>query len=140
VNASRKAALAASAAVMPLVMLVPFVSVPWVITIFAIAFFGQQSWSTLVMIVPTDMYPRRALGAIAGLVGFGGAMGGVSLGQLAGYLLDHHFSYVPIMLIAGSLHVIAFFVILIFVPRIRTLRMPSEDPSLSVPIPEKAAT
>lgn len=135
VNASRKIALGASAAMMPLVMLVPFVSVPWVITIFAIAFFGQQSWSTLVMIVPTDMYPRRALGAIAGIVGFGGAMGGVSLGQLAGYLLDHKFSYVPIMLIAGSLHVIAFFIILLFVPRIRDL-FASESQMNSVP--EKA--
>ncbi|HEY4328630.1 MAG TPA: MFS transporter [Phycisphaerae bacterium] len=126
-NASRKIALGVSAAMMPLVMLVPFVTLPWVITIFSIAYFGQQSWSTLIMIVPTDMYPRRALGTIAGLVGFGGAMGGVSLGQLAGYLLDHGYSYIPIMIIAGSLHVIGFAVILLFVPHIKVLTIPSES-------------
>jgi hypothetical protein len=27
--------------------------------IFSLAFFGQQSWSTLVMIVPTDLFEPR---------------------------------------------------------------------------------
>jgi ACS family hexuronate transporter-like MFS transporter len=103
---------------MPFVMLVPFVSVPWVIFIFSLAFFGQQSWSTLVMILPTDLFPKRAVGTVAGFVGFGGAMGGVSLGQLAGYLLDHGYSYVPILAVAGSLHVIAFAVLLLGVRRL----------------------
>ena len=34
------------------------------------------------------------------------------LGQLAGWLLDHGFSYTPVLVIAGSLHVAAFLVIL----------------------------
>ena len=29
------------------------------------------------MIVPTDIFPRRSGGSVAGLVGFGGAMGGI---------------------------------------------------------------
>jgi ACS family hexuronate transporter-like MFS transporter len=70
------------------------------------------------MILPTDLVPKRAVGTVAGFVGFGGAMGGVSLGQLAGYLLDHGFSYVPVLAVAGSLHVLAFAVILIGVRRI----------------------
>ena len=126
VNFSRKAALGASAACMPFVVLVPFVSVPWVIVIFSLAYFGQQSWSTLVMTVPTDLFPKRAVGTVAGFVGFGGAMGGVSLGQLAGYLLDHGYSYVPIMAVAGSLHVLAFFLILLMLPRVRQL-MPEDQ-------------
>jgi ACS family hexuronate transporter-like MFS transporter len=112
VNAARKIALGISAAVMPCVMLVPHVSVPWVIFLFSVAFFGQQSWSTLVMILPTDLFPKHALGTVAGFVGLGGALGGVVLGQLAGYLLDHGFSYTPVLIIAGSLHVAAFLLIL----------------------------
>lgn len=112
VNAARKIALGLSAAMMPCVMLVPIVSVPWVIFLFSVAFFGQQSWSTLVMILPTDLFPKHALGTVAGFVGLGGALGGVVLGQLAGYLLDHGFSYTPVLIIAGSLHVAAFFLIL----------------------------
>ncbi len=122
VNFARKAALGASAALMPWVMLVPYApSVGWVIAIFSVAFFGQQSWSTLVMILPTDLVPREALGKVAGLVGLGGAMGGVLLGQLAGWLLDHGFSYTPVLGVAGSLHIIAFFVICLAVPDLRPL-------------------
>ncbi len=90
VNASRKIALGVSAAFMPWVIFVPWMhSLGVVIVIFSLAFFGQQSWSTLVMILPTDMVPRRAVGTVAGFVGLGGAMGGVVLGQIAGYLRDH---------------------------------------------------
>ena len=85
---------------------------PWVIVLFSIAFFGQQSWSTLVMILPTDLFPKHAVGTVAGFVGLGGALGGVVLGQLAGWLLDHGFSYTPVLVIAGSLHVAAFFLIM----------------------------
>jgi len=122
VNLSRKVALGASAALMPWVMLVPRMhSVGWVIFIFSLAFFGQQSWSTLVMILPTDLIDRRAVGTLAGLVGFGGAMGGVLLGQIVGYLRDHGYSYPPALVISGSLHVIAFAVICIGIPKLRAL-------------------
>ena len=39
------------------------------------------------MILPTDLFPKRAVGTVAGFVGFGGAMGGVSLGSLRGICL-----------------------------------------------------
>jgi ACS family hexuronate transporter-like MFS transporter len=122
VNFSRKLALGASAALMPWVILVPHApSVAWVMVIFSVAFFGQQSWSTLVMILPTDLVPCEALGKVAGLVGLGGAMGGVLLGQLAGWLLDHGFSYAPVLGVAGSLHIIAFAVICLTIPNLRPL-------------------
>jgi ACS family hexuronate transporter-like MFS transporter len=120
VNASRKLALGFSAAFMPWVMLVPQMdSVAWVIFIFSLAFFGQQSWSTLVMILPTDMIPRQSVGTVAGLVGLGGALGGIVLGQIAGYMRDNNYSYTPILIIAGSLHIIAFILICVVVPNIR---------------------
>lgn len=140
VNVSRKVALGVSAAFMPFVMFVPFVSVPWVIVIFSLAFFGQQSWSTLVMILPTDLFPKRAVGSVAGMVGFGGAMGGIVLGQLAGYLLDHGFSYIPVLIIAGSLHVTAFVLILVGVRRIRPLLEPAPSHGFEVVVPAKVPT
>ena len=127
VNAARKIALGLSAVLMPGVMLVPHVSVPWVIFLFSVAFFGQQSWSTLVMTLPTDLFPKNAVGTVAGFVGLGGALGGVGLGQLAGYLLDHGFSYTPVLVLAGSLHVAAFFLILATVRSLQPL--PLDPPS-----------
>ena len=111
-NLARKVPMGIAAAVMPCVMFVPHVSVPWCVALFSIAFLGHQWWSTMVMVLPTDLFPQRAIGTVAGLVGMGGALGGVVLGQLAGYLLDHGSSYAPILIIAGSLHVAAFFLML----------------------------
>ena len=122
VNWARKLALGASAALMPWVMLVPRMhSVGWVIFIFSLAFFGQQSWSTLVMILPTDMISKRAVGTLAGLVGCGGAMGGVLLGEIVGWLRQNGYSYTPALVLSGSLHVVAFILICLAVPKIQPL-------------------
>ncbi len=128
VNWSRKLALGASAALMPWVMFVPHMqSVGWVIFIFSLAFFGQQSWSTLVMILPTDMISKRAVGTLAGLVGFGGAMGGVLLGQIVGWLRDNGYSYTPALMISGSLHVAAFLLICAVIPKIQPLTISTQN-------------
>jgi ACS family hexuronate transporter-like MFS transporter len=120
---ARKLALGLSAAVMPLVILVPHVPASWAIVIFSVAYFGQQSWSTLVMVLPTDLFPRRVVGSVAGLVGFGGAMGGIAFGQLAGYLLDHGFGYGIVFTLAGTFHVAAFMVIMTAVPMVQPLHL-----------------
>lgn len=115
-GAARKIALGLSAVLMPCVFLVPHVPVSWALALFSIAYFGQQSWSTLVMVLPTDVFPRAVVGSVAGLVGFGGAMGGIAFGQLVGYLLDHGSGYGPVFAMAGSFHVVAFLVILMTIP------------------------
>jgi len=120
---ARKMALGASAAVMPFVILVPHVAVSWTIAIFCLAYFGQQSWSTLVMVLPTDLFPQNVVGSVAGLVGFGGAMGGIVFGQLVGYLLDHGFGYGAVFQIAGTLHIAAFLVILAAIPVVLPLKL-----------------
>jgi ACS family hexuronate transporter-like MFS transporter len=131
---SRKYALGASAAMMPLLIAVPYVPIAPAIALFCVGYFGQQSWSTLVMILPTDFFAKESVGTAAGLVGFGGAMGGVVFGQLAGWLLDHGFGYRVVFGIAGSLHVLAFGIILLMAPSIRRLH-PAAHRSHSKEIP-----
>ena len=118
---ARKIALGLSASVMPFILLVPYAGVSSALALFSLAYFGQQSWSTLVMVLPTDLFPRNAVGAVAGLVGFGGAMGGIAFGQLVGYLLDHGSGYGPVFAMAGSFHVVAFLIILLMVPVVAPL-------------------
>jgi MFS transporter, ACS family, hexuronate transporter len=120
---ARKLALGASALLMPLVLFVPRVSAAGAIALFSVAYFAQQSWSTLVMVLPADIFPRPSVGAVAGLVGFGGAMGGVVFGQAVGYLLDHGFGYGLVFALAGSFHVAAFAVLCLFLPRIEPLAL-----------------
>src|SRR5436309_13116534 len=123
VGSARKIALGLSAAVMPTVILVTHVPVSWALAIFSLAYFGQQSWSTLIMVLPADLFPRRIVGSIAGLVGFGGAIGGIAFGQLAGYLLDHGFGYGLVFTLAGTFHVAAFLLILATIPTVRPLSL-----------------
>jgi ACS family hexuronate transporter-like MFS transporter len=120
-NASRKIALGLSAAVMPFIMLVPSVPAGAAIALFCLAYFGQQSWSTLVMVLPADLFPTEVVGSVAGLVGFGGAMGGIVFGQVVGYLLDHGFGYRTVFNLAGTFHVAAFLLILATVPVVQPL-------------------
>jgi ACS family hexuronate transporter-like MFS transporter len=124
-NRARKIALGLSASVMPAVLLIPSVPSAWALAIFSLAYFGQQSWSTLVMILPADMYPRSAVGAVAGLVGFGGAMGGVAFGQVVGTLLDRGFGYGVVFALAGSFHVVAFIILCAAIPIIAPVSLPS---------------
>jgi ACS family hexuronate transporter-like MFS transporter len=136
VNASRKVALAVSVAVMPSLFMVPYIeSNAWVIVPFIIGYFGQQAWSTLVMTLPTDLFPRAAIGSVAGLVGFGGAIGGIVFNKLGGFWLDAHpmadFSagerWGPIFFFAGILHIVSFIVILVLIPKIRMLKLHGEE-------------
>jgi ACS family hexuronate transporter-like MFS transporter len=127
---ARKLALGLSAVVMPSILLVPRLPVAWALVIFSVAYFGQQSWSTLVMVLPTDLFPSNVVGSVAGLVGFGGAIGGIAFGQLVGYLLDHGFGYGVVFSLAGTFHVIAFVIILVTVPVIQPLNL---EPRLSHP-------
>jgi MFS transporter, ACS family, hexuronate transporter len=72
-----------------------------------------------VMVLPADLFPRGAVGSVAGMVGFGGAMGGVVFGLVVGYLLDHHYGYGVVFAIVSTLHVTAFGVILTLVRKVQ---------------------
>lgn len=120
-------ALGLSAAVMPLVYFVTQSPVQLALVLFSIAFAGQQSWSTLVMILPADLFPHRAVGSVAGLVGFGGAMGGVVFGLVVGYLLDHGFGYGLVFGMVSTFHVLAFLVILLSVREVKPVSESEES-------------
>lgn len=90
----------------------------WTGSVRAAGCVGQQSWSTLVMIVPTDLFERRVVASVAGLVGFGGAMGGVIFSLAAGRILDSGLGYGVVFSIVGTFHVLAFIVILLTIRRI----------------------
>jgi ACS family hexuronate transporter-like MFS transporter len=122
-NRARKVALGVSVSVMPCLLFVPLFPTRWVIVPFAIAYFGQQAWSTLVMTLPADIFPRRVVGAVAGLVGFGGAMGGIAFGELAGQMLKYGLGYAPVFMIAGTLHVTAFLLIVATIREVRPIEV-----------------
>jgi len=119
---SRKLALGLCAAGMPVVMLVSVSPVRTAIVLFSIAFFCQQAWSGLIMTLPTDVFPLTIVGTVAGLIGFGGAIGGAIFSLVAGRMLQIGFTYATIFIFVGTFHLIGFLAILAFAGKIRPLR------------------
>jgi ACS family hexuronate transporter-like MFS transporter len=119
---SRKLVLGLCAAGMPVVMLVSVSPVGTAIVLFSIAFFCQQAWSGLIMTLPTDVFPLTIVGTVAGLIGFGGAIGGAIFSLIAGRMLQIGFTYSTIFVFVGSFHLIGFLAILLFAGKIRPLR------------------
>ncbi len=115
---------------MPWVFLVTMTDVNAALFLFSMAFFGQQAWSTLVMTLPADLFPRRFVGSVAGLVGFGGAMGGVVFNQIAGKVLDTYKEvdqladgYQVVFAMSSSFHILAFLLILATVRRVEPIKL-----------------
>ncbi len=121
-DAARKIALGCCAAAMPVVMLVSLAPVSMALVLFSIAFFAQQAWSGLVMTLPADIFPLSLVGTVAGLIGFGGAIGGAIFAVIAGFLLGHGVSYGALFVLIGTFHLVGFCAIMLRAGRIQPIR------------------
>jgi ACS family hexuronate transporter-like MFS transporter len=130
-NFSRKVVLGVSAAVMPCMCLVTRGPVALDIALFSLAFFAHLSFSTIVITLPADMFPRRVVGSVVGLVGFGGSMGGVLFNTLAGYLVQdfgRDRGYPLVFAIGSTFHMLGFIWILLTIRNIRPIAFPEQSP------------
>ena len=93
----------------------------WVATVIVgVAAAAHQWWSANIFTLPSDMFPRGAVGSVVGIGGFFGAVGGVLFQQLTGWILQHNGkNYTPIFIVCGSAYVVALLVIHLLVPRLR---------------------
>ena len=64
--------------------------------------FGFQSWINNVQTLPSDFFSQQAVAAVAGLGGVGAGIGAILYVLTTGWVVDH-FSYTPILIIAGLL-------------------------------------
>jgi ACS family hexuronate transporter-like MFS transporter len=86
-----------------------------------VATFGIGSWGTLLLTIPTDLFPSNVVASVSGLSGFGAGVGGVMFMFLTGYLLDH-FSYKSVLIIASLLHPVGFLTLVALLPKIRPVK------------------
>ena len=66
----------------------------------------------------SDTFPRHAVGSVVGLGGFAGAVGGMLIAKLTGYILQATGSYVPVFLIAAFAYLTALAIVHLLVPRL----------------------
>jgi ACS family hexuronate transporter-like MFS transporter len=65
--------------------------------------FGFQAWINNVQTLPSDMFPARAVGSVAGLGGVGAGVGAMLFTYATGSVVDRMHSYTPILVVAGLL-------------------------------------
>jgi ACS family hexuronate transporter-like MFS transporter len=124
INAGRKIAMLICAlAVVPIVF-ASMTSSLWVaVILIGIAAAAHQGWSANIFTTASDMFPKQAIGSVVGIGGMAGAIGGMFIAKLVGYILETTGSYVPIFAIAASAYLIALLVIHLLAPRLEPARI-----------------
>jgi ACS family hexuronate transporter-like MFS transporter len=96
----------------------------WVaVLIIGLATAAHQGFSANLFALPSDVFPREAVGSVVGVGGAFGAIGGMVMSKYAGWVLDRIGTYTPIFIVAGSAYLIALLVIHMLSPRLAPARM-----------------
>ena len=124
VNAARKTAMFVCAlAVLPM-MFASGARNLWVaVGLISLATAAHQGWSANLFTLVSDTFPRQAVGSVVGIGGMAGAIGGMLIAKLTGYLLQVTGSYVPVFLMASFAYLTALAVIHLLVPRLEPARV-----------------
>lgn len=125
-NKGRKFGLLACALFAVPVMLVPHTDNMWLaVGLIALAAGGHCGWSANVFSLMSDIFPKKAVGSVAGFGGFSGAVGGAVVAFSVGKILQNLGTngYVIPFAVAGCGYLIALFIIHLLVPRIKTINI-----------------
>lgn len=119
INRSRKTAMLICAlAVVPIVIASITTSLWLSVILIGIAAAAHQGWSANIFTISSDMFPKQAVGSVVGIGGMMGAVGGMCISPLVGYILQTTGSYVPIFIIAASAYLVALLIIHLLAPKL----------------------
>jgi ACS family hexuronate transporter-like MFS transporter len=117
VNVARKTAMLVCAlAVVPIVFAAQVQNMWAAVALISLAAAAHQGWSANLFTLPSDTFPRGAVGTVVGIGGAAGAVGGMLISKVTGYILEFTGSYLPIFVIAGSVYLIALLVVHVLSP------------------------
>jgi len=122
-NVSRKTAMLICVLFIAPIFAVPFVHQLWMaVALLGMATAGHQGWSANLFTLPSDMFPKAAVGSVTGIGGMAGAFGGVLLLLSAGAIVKYTHSYITLFIIACLAYPIAFLVVHAISPRLTPAR------------------
>jgi ACS family hexuronate transporter-like MFS transporter len=125
-SASRKLAMLACAiVVMPVAFSMSASTVWGAVALIGLACAGHQGFSANLFALPSDVFPRWAVGSVVGLGGLSGALGGMAMSKYASWVLETlHHDYTPIFIFASVAYLLALLVVHLIVPRYAPARLP----------------
>jgi MFS transporter, ACS family, aldohexuronate transporter len=124
VNSARKTAMLICAiAVVPIVFATRVQSLWGAVALLSLATAAHQGWSANAFTLASDMFPRQAVGSVVGLGGFAGAVGGMLIAKLTGYLLQVTGTYVTVFMLAAVAYLSALALVHVLAPKLEPVRL-----------------
>lgn len=124
INKGRKIAMLICALTVVPIMFASEASSVWIaVVLLSLATAAHQGWSANLFTTVSDMFPRKAVASVVGLGGMAGAIGGMLIATAAGFILEFTGSYLILFIIAGSLYLLALFVMNLIVPDIKEIEI-----------------
>ena len=119
-NFARKVTmLIAGCCVLPLLFVTGIENMWLAVLLIGIALAGHQAFSSNLLALPPDMFPKRAVGSVIGLGGFAGGVGGMIMSKSTGLVLDATGgSYTMIFAVCTTVYFIAVLAIHLLSPRL----------------------
>ncbi len=121
VNRARKTTLLIAAlAIVPTMFAPSAPNLAVTVGIVGLAAAAHQWWSTNLFTLPSDMFPRAAIGTVVGIGGFAGSFSGFAFQRITGHVLEANGNnYTPIFVFCGLAYVTALVIIHLIVPRMQ---------------------
>ncbi len=124
VNFSRKMAMLICAiAVVPIVFAATVSSMWAAVLLIGLAAAAHQGFSCNILTLPSDMFPGKAVASVAGIGGMAGAVGGMLIAKVVGYILQWTGSYAIPFAIAGSAYLIGLAAVHLISPKLEPVQM-----------------
>jgi len=91
----------------------------WVaVALISLAAAAHQAFSANLFTLPSDMFPRRAVGSVVGIGGAAGGLGGFLIANTVGHVLQRTGSYLVPFVIASCAYLVALALIHTLAPRL----------------------
>lgn len=96
----------------------------WVaVLIIGVATAAHQGFSANLYTLPSDVFPRSAVGSVIGIGGMLGAVGGMVFSKYIGGVLEDLGTYTPIFVVASSAYLLALLVVHILTPKMEPVKI-----------------
>ncbi|HJP91411.1 MAG TPA: MFS transporter [Pyrinomonadaceae bacterium] len=82
--------------------------------LFAVSTFAYASFSTMALVLPSDLYRSQSVATVSGMSGTGAGLGTIISTYLIGYVSDHY-SFEPILIVASLIPLVGMILVLILV-------------------------
>lgn len=124
VNFSRKTALLVCAiSVVPIIFAYHMASLWGAVLLIGLAAAAHQGFSANIFTLTSDIFPGPAVGSVVGIGGMAGAVGGMLMAKIVGYVLQWTGSYMIPFFIAGFAYLAAVAVIHSLTPKMEPIRL-----------------